>query len=325
VEEPIMGSMVAVDVVDILLRRLVLPLVLITTAVVRYNVLSLVNLLLFIVSLLLPGPHLKAHKASSVVYLSFVILWSFVALLGQVLFQTVRVAGYSDQLQPCSPKENIWRQFGFIQFRGEGVLGTDVARHLLPDCLVLITGIVNLVTNALIVAQVRKCDRNSELEGDQSVGEERQSVQDITSGDQNPSGSISTPHYPCHVQCYWQLPKGVTVLFEVCIFITLGLSGVAVPSITSFIYYGVFMIILAVWSCHQSQQSHWKVVMRMLRSGLTFYTMLHLIVLYLYQFQAAQQNIPLQPDTTMQSLLIRYIQVTDLTVVNFSICCGTFS
>lgn len=35
---------------------------LLTAAVFRYNILSLVNLLLFLFSLLLPGPRLKARK-----------------------------------------------------------------------------------------------------------------------------------------------------------------------------------------------------------------------------------------------------------------------
>ena len=81
-------------------------------------------------------------------------------------------------------------------------------------------------------------------------------------------------------------------------------AGVAVPSLTSFIYYIVFLIVLAIWSCHLSVQL--RGVVRVLRCGLTFYSMLHLVVLYLYQFQTAQQNIPLQPYDTTKSLLARF-------------------
>ena len=80
-------------------------------------------------------------------------------------------------------------------------------------------------------------------------------------------------------------------------------AGVAVPSLTSFTYYAMFLLILAVWSCHQAVK--WRGIMRVLRCGMTFYTLLHLIGLYLYQFQAAQQNIPILPDDSSTSLFVR--------------------
>lgn len=84
-----------------------------------------------------------------------------------------------------------------------------------------------------------------------------------------------------------------------------GMSGVAVPSLTSLAYYLVFLTVLVIWSFHQTVRL--RVLVRVLRCILTFYTMVHLIVLYLYQFQAAQQNIPLLPDDTAKSLLARYM------------------
>lgn len=85
------------------------------------------------------------------------------------------------------------------------------------------------------------------------------------------------------------------------------MPGVAIPSLTSFAYYLVFLIVLVIWSFHQTVRL--RVIVRVLRCVLTFYTMVHLIVLYLYQFQAAQQNIPLLPDDTAKSLLARYIYI----------------
>ena len=84
-------------------------------------------------------------------------------------------------------------------------------------------------------------------------------------------------------------------------------AGVAVPSLTSFTYYGMFLIMLGLWSFHQTGK--WKGAIRCIRCGLTFYTMLHLVALYLYQFQAAQQNIPQEPDDTTKSVLARYIHM----------------
>ncbi|CAI8013642.1 Piezo-type mechanosensitive ion channel component 1 [Geodia barretti] len=294
----------AVIVTDVLLRRLCLPLVLVASAVLRYNVLSLVNLLLFLVSLLLPGPHLKAQKASSLVYLSVVVVWSFLATLGQSLFQIVLATGYSDRLQPCNQQESSWRQFGLILFHGTGVDAADIVRHILPDFVVFLAALANLVTSGYIVARIRKMDRISGV----VLQEECPSVQDIES--EGATRPLPTPGYPLHIQSYWQLPKIVVLLFEVSTFITLCLSGVAVPSLTSFTYYAMFLLILAAWSCHQAVK--WRGCIRVLRCCMTFYTMLHLISLYLYQFQAAQQNIPIKPDDTSKSLLARLFGLTPI-------------
>ena len=39
------------------------------------------------------------------------------------------------------------------------------------------------------------------------------------------SDSNTTMQFPSNVQCYWQLPKPTLLLFDVCIFIMLGLAG----------------------------------------------------------------------------------------------------
>ena len=41
------------------------------------------------------------YTASSLVYLSFLLVWSLLSVLCQVLFQIVLATDYSDQLQPC--------------------------------------------------------------------------------------------------------------------------------------------------------------------------------------------------------------------------------
>ena len=42
-----------------------------------------------------------SHTASSLVYLSLVLVWSLLALLGQALFQIVLTTEYSNLLKPC--------------------------------------------------------------------------------------------------------------------------------------------------------------------------------------------------------------------------------
>ena len=90
--------------------------------------------------------------------------------------------------------------------------------------------------------------------------------------------------------------------------------GVAVPSLTSFVYYAVFLVLLVIWSVH----SRLAGLVRVLRTLLTLHSALHLLVLHLFQFSAAQNQIQLgpcpMPDSndycnTTNSLLARSVHV----------------
>ena len=79
-----------------------------------------------------------------------------------------------------------------------------------------------------------------------------------------------------------------------------------VPSLSSLTYYLVSLYLLVMWSLHLGK-GRAATVARCLRIGLVLYSTLHLVVLHLYQFQSAQDHIPLQPDTTTTSLLARCV------------------
>ena len=90
--------------------------------------------------------------------------------------------------------------------------------------------------------------------------------------------------------------------------------GVAVPSLTSFVYYAVFLVLLVIWSVHLRLAG----LVRVLRTLLTLHSALHLLVLHLFQFSAAQDQIQLgpcpMPDSndycnTTNSLLARSVHV----------------
>ncbi len=79
-------------------------------------------------------------------------------------------------------------------------------------------------------------------------------------------------------------------------------AGIAVPSITSFVYYASFLLLLFIWSIHKKA----AILIRILRTFLVIYASCHMIVLDLYQFQSAQFYIPLLPDNATSSILARY-------------------
>ena len=64
-------------------------------------------------------------------------------------------------------------------------------------------------------------------------------------------------------------------------------TGIAVPSLTSFAYYAVFLVLLVIWSVHMKLAG----LVRVLRTILTFYSALHLLVLHLFQLSSAQSHI----------------------------------
>ena len=67
--------------------------------------------------------------------------------------------------------------------------------------------------------------------------------------------------------------------------------GIAVPSVTSFVYYAVFLVLLVIWSVHMRLTG----LVRVLRTLLTLHSALHLLALHLFQFSAAQDHIQLGP------------------------------
>lgn len=60
-------------------------------------------------------------------------------------------------------------------FRGAGISGVDVMRHLLPDCVVFICALASLIANARIVyrmSQGRKSGENTTEEAQRENAEE---------------------------------------------------------------------------------------------------------------------------------------------------------
>ena len=73
---------------------------------------------------------------------------------------------------------SLLQQFSFfLRFHGTGVDAADIVRHILPDFVVFLAALANLVTSGYIVARIRKMDRISGV----VLQEECPSVQDIES------------------------------------------------------------------------------------------------------------------------------------------------
>ncbi len=108
----------------------------------------------------------------------------------------------------------------------------------------------------------------------------------------------------CLPQSYLRLPQWLLVVLDVLIFFLFWLSGVTVPSIVSFWYFAVFLVMCWAWSVHFS---HTHSLGRVLRILSLVYSAVHILVLYLYQFQSFQLVAPSTTYGNINDLMVRCV------------------
>lgn len=100
---------------------------------------------------------------------------------------------------------------------------------------------------------------------------------------------------------YWRMPPVVVHTLDLAIFVMMGACGVAVPSLTSLVYFLIFLLKAVLWALHLDGWNRRLSV----RALLLVFTGCHIVMVYLYQFETAQELIPLKPTNTTASLLGR--------------------
>ena len=75
------------------------------------------------------------------------------------------------------------------------------------------------------------------------------------------------------------------------------------PSLSSAIYFIIFLILGTMWACHKAFRLRRKKAFAYLRFTLMVYSGVHVVTLYMYQFQFFQTSLP------PESLLARYSTV----------------
>ena len=108
----------------------------------------------------------------------------------------------------------------------------------------------------------------------------------------------------CLPQSYLRLPRWLLVVLDILIFFLFWLSGVAVPSIVSFWYFAVFFVMCWAWSIHFS---HTQSLGRVLRIISLVYSAVHILLLYLYQFQSFQLVAPSTAYENIDDLMVRCV------------------
>ncbi|XP_076734493.1 piezo-type mechanosensitive ion channel component 2 [Maylandia zebra] len=290
------------DLVVGMLYNLLLPLLLLTASSFRYNGLSLVYFLFLLILPLLPNPSLVTMKGQTGQFLRLIIYTSLMFLTLQCFLQIPfayippQVSGFWD---------GFLYHLGIVRF--SSVDPGNIVRLLLPDVGLLVSTLfilrlcrkllrpvpqVNLHENGIppsdpqdVETSDTESEDGSEIEGSSFDSSEETTTLPVQSGP------------PQFVQKLIVFAAGLRLLLsaimntagKVVVTLLLGLAGIILPSLTSGVYFGVFLGLVWWWVFGRSISmllfSSLCVMMAIFSGG-------HLLVLYLYQLPLSQELIP---------------------------------
>ncbi|KAK5919869.1 hypothetical protein CgunFtcFv8_023731 [Champsocephalus gunnari] len=308
-----------------LVFRLLLPLCLVAACLFRYNGLSFVYLIYLLLIPLFAEPTsttMQGHTGRLLQSLCFTSM-SFVLL--HIIYQiTVNSLLAGKSISPnfnCSTWEKSIRQIGF-----ESVIGADAGngiRVFIPDIGMFVAGLaIWLLCRSLVqkrppedMAQYNtdfeaeeqeeeeklSLEDNILLEEDYEAGyeaeedEEDEDLEEEEEEEEEEEAKESTKRKILrHVAEVASKVKDIignliTTAGKVVVTILLGMTGIMLPSLTSAVYFFIFLFLCTWWSLCRTFDtlifSCMCVLMAIFSAG-------HIIVLYLYQFQFFQESIP---------------------------------
>lgn len=155
----------------------------------------------------------------------------------------------------------------------------DSIRHVFLDVIVV------MVSSVSVGVAIKVAKLNSRP----------QSRPDSTMSNTPTNGTTMQNHYV-------KLPKWAVSVLDISLFFLFLLCSVLVPSVLSFWYFFVFLSLAIMWSIHFKRAG---LVVRSLRTISLVYTAVHLIVLYLYQFQSFQLAVPSKSFNNLSHLIVR--------------------
>ncbi|XP_038573421.1 piezo-type mechanosensitive ion channel component 2 isoform X2 [Micropterus salmoides] len=339
----------ASEVVCGLVFRLLLPLCLAAACLFRYNALSFVYLIYLLLIPLFAEPTSTTMQGHTGHLLQSLCFTSMSFLLLHIIYQiTVNSLLAGNTISSdfnCSTWEKTIRQIGF-----ESVIGADAGngiRVFIPDIGMFVAGLaIWLLCRSLVqkrppedMAQYNadfeaeeqdeeeklSLDDNILLEEDLEAGyeaeedeeldeEEEEEELDEEEEEAKESTKMKILRHVAEVASKVKEIIGnlITTAGKVVVTILLGMTGIMLPSLTSAVYFFIFLFLCTWWSLCRTFNtlifSCMCVLMAIFNAG-------HIIVLYLYQFQFFQEAIP--PDDS-------YISVFGISPIVQSNCSYTW-
>nr|UEE08537.1 putative piezo-like channel protein [Astacus leptodactylus] len=251
--------MAAHQMVATLIFRLMLPLVLGICSILRFSMMSLVYLLLLMAIPLLPPPTFLTMRGHTGRYLKAVVGLSVVNFLLQFIFQIVLLSlpPYGYFLRECEFLEKLLRHLGLVRL--DGISEVDGTRWLLPECVLV-------VFSPGVYVACLKLTAHTSLD----------------------------LHLPTHAAPDINKNMGLRILNTVGTYMAMAMIGgaaVMVPSVTSAVYFVVFMASATYWSLNNALGRRFGYVCR----GVMVLAGIHVVCLYIYQAQWVQDYFP--PDS----------------------------
>uniref|UniRef100_A0A8C3WX98 Piezo type mechanosensitive ion channel component 2 n=1 Tax=Catagonus wagneri TaxID=51154 RepID=A0A8C3WX98_9CETA len=298
----------ASEVVCGLIFRLLLPICLAVACAFRYNGLSFVYLIYLLLIPLFSEPTkatMQGHTGRLLKSLCFI---SFSFLLLHIIFHitlaSLEAQHHTAASYNCSTWEKTFRQIGFESLKGADV-GNGI-RVFVPDIGMFIASLtIWLVCRNIVQKPVSEeaAQCNPEFENEESAGGEKINSEealvyeeDLDEGD----GVDGHLEESTKLKLFRRLASVASKLKEfignmittagkVVVTILLGSSGMMLPSLTSSVYFFVFLGLCTWWSWCRTFD---PLLFSCLCVLLAIFTAGHLIGLYLYQFQFFQEAVP---------------------------------
>ncbi|XP_064410244.1 piezo-type mechanosensitive ion channel component 2 [Latimeria chalumnae] len=284
-----------------------------TACLFRYNGLSLVYLIYLLLIPLFSEPTKATMQGHTGRLLKSLCFASLSFLLLHIIFQiTVASLEAGNRIEPdfnCTTWEKTIRQIGF-----ESVKGADAGngiRVFIPDIGMFIAGLTTwLVCRTLVQKPVREeaAQYNTEFENEEMNEEEKVDLddglmceEDFETGD---VGEMEEEEEEVEESTKLKILRRIasiasklkefigniiTTAGKVVVTILLGLTGIMLPSLTSAVYFFVFLGLCTWWSWCRSFD---PLIFSCLCVLMAIFSAGHLIGLYLYQLQFFQELIP---------------------------------
>ncbi|KAE8598336.1 hypothetical protein XENTR_v10016802 [Xenopus tropicalis] len=321
----------ASEVVCGLIFRFLLPLCLVVACMFRYNGISFVYLIYLLLIPLFSEPTKITMQGHTGRLLKSLCVSSLSFLLLHIIFQiTVYSLEARKHIEPhfnCSTWEKAIRQIGF-----ESVKGADAGngiRVFAPDIGMFIASLATLlVCRKLVQKTVTEEDAqyNPQFVNEEMAEEGKVDLDEALMYEEDFDGEedeIEAAEESTKLKILRRIASFASVLKEfigniittagkVVITILLGLTGMMLPSLTSAVYFFVFLGLCTWWSCCRVFD---PLIFSCLCVLMAIFSAGHLIGLYLYQLQFFHEIIP------PNDFYARLFGVTSLVQTD---CCNTW-
>ncbi|XP_056403769.1 piezo-type mechanosensitive ion channel component 2-like isoform X1 [Hyla sarda] len=284
-----------------LVFRFLLPCCLLAAICIRFNGFSVIYFVYLMLIPLLSKPTYATMKGHTGKFLKSIYYTSFFLLLTQSSFQIA--------FRYVPPKDYLWEEilkhFGIVRL--SKVDAWNIVRLLASDIGLLFSGYFirrackKLVRSGAPKISVRVSSEEEEEDEEsetESETEDSENETDFYTDEDTLDKDIHDTRAKI-IEKFTAFVSGMKILFEalfttagkVVVTLLLGLSGIILPSVTSALYFGIFLFLCSWWACNRSVS---LVVFSSLCVMAAIFSAGHLTALYLYQLPYFQEVIPPQ-------------------------------